>query len=142
MYRMRAYRMKFIIDKIDDGARHSVSKQDIMAILAAVPSEWTEGVVRVRLANGGRTPLRVWLAGGEMTILSRGRARELIVDEILIQLAKNALGLQRGLGHLTKDDRKKLTKMIEPVRPVVWSQLDNPVGKMIEIKLNDFNNSH
>ena len=129
--------MRIIVDKVDSGRRHSVSKQDIRAIFASVPTDWREGVKEVRLANGFRARLPVWLVGGEMTILSRGVAKQVVVEEILIQLAKNALGLRRGLGQLTNADRVKLTAMIQPYLRSVWQNIEDArTPKVHELKLN------
>ncbi len=43
--------MKIRADKIDEGPRHCLNAQDVRLILAAVPPEWTKGLVEVRLAN-------------------------------------------------------------------------------------------
>jgi hypothetical protein len=131
--------VKITVDKIDDGWAHSISKQDVRAIFASVPEEWRKGVAHVRLANGLGSPLRAWLAGGEMTIHSRGLSKRVVVAEILIQLAKNALEMRRGLGRLTKADRVKLTAMIQPVLPAVWNEIgrSKPPSRIVEMKLNE-----
>jgi hypothetical protein len=131
--------MKIVVDKIDDGWRHSLSKQDVRAIFVSVPQEWREGVNEVRLSNGLGSPMRAWLVGGEMTINSRGRSKQVVVEEILIQLAKNALGMRRDLGRLTKADRVKLTAMIQPILAAVWNEIGkrNPSSSIVEIKLNE-----
>ena len=130
--------MKIVVDKVECNPAHSISRQEVKAIFAGVPEEWKSGVERIRLANGSRRRLPVWLVGGEMTILSRGLSKRFVVDEILIQLAKHALGLRRGLGQLTKADRIKLTAMVQPVLPGVWKQINDvaSVRKVIEYKLN------
>jgi len=130
--------VKIVVDKVTDGRRHSITKQDVRAIFASVPEAWRQGVKEVRLANGSRLRLPVWLVGGEMTIWSRGVAKELIVEEILIQLAKNALQLRRGLGQFTKADRIKLTAMIQPFLPAVWNEIEKfKVPGVTEIKFNE-----
>lgn len=129
--------MKIVVDKIDAGSRHSISKQDVRAIFASVPEDWRDGVTEVRLANV-RSNLPVWLVNGEMTIRSRGFAKRVVVDEILIQLAKNALGLRRNLGRLAKADRIKLTAMIQPYLHRVWQNIeDAKLPTVSELKLTE-----
>jgi len=111
--------MKIIIEKINSGLEHSISKKDIKKIIDIVPDDWI-GVSNIFLISSQLYQNSGWdrpVVQNNTTfkILSRGIDRNIIIKELLIELAIRPSKNYPTYGHsLNKSQRKKLEELIIP----------------------------
>lgn len=109
--------MKIHADKIEGTPPHAIRVKDLRAILAALPSNWTEGISEVRLSNSQE--LRSWAFfsryDGTLTIYSRrGSAKEALIAT-LSELAACVLGLATRRRHRRSDrESHRILPLIQP----------------------------
>jgi hypothetical protein len=111
--------MKIITEKINSEPNHSISKKDIKAIIDIIPDDWI-GVAHVfsissqlfKNSSWDRPVIQNYVT---FKILSRGIDRNIIIKELLIELAIRPTKTNPPKGHsLTKSQRKKLEEFIMP----------------------------
>ena len=86
--------MKIHRDKIDGSPWHGLSVREVRLILAAVPPEFIEGLVEVRLANGPGPRAYFFHGDGRLTIYSRSGTERQILVAVLSVLAAPSLNIQ------------------------------------------------
>lgn len=111
--------MKIITDKLNSEPFHSVTKKDVQAVIDVVPKDWIGlhhvFAISAQLYKNSRWPRPVIKNGVTFKILSRGIDKEIIIKELLIELAIFPTILSSGYAHsLTKEQRKTLKVAIEP----------------------------
>jgi hypothetical protein len=111
--------MKIIIEKINSGLEHSISKKDIKKVIDIVPNDWI-GVAHIFLISSQLYQNSGWdrpVVQNNTTfkILSRGIDRNIIIKELLIELAIRPSKNFPTHGHsLIKSQRKKLEEFVKP----------------------------
>lgn len=109
--------MKIHADKIEGNPPHAIRVKDLRVILAALPSEWTEGISEVRLSNSQE--LRSWAFfsryDGTLTIYSRGGSAKEALIATLSELAACTLGIATRQRHRRSDQEShRILPLIKP----------------------------
>ena len=111
--------MKIIAEKINNGPKHSITKSDIKEVIKIIPNEWI-GVAHIfsissQLFKNSGWDRPVIQNNTTFKILSRGIDKNLILKELLIELAIAPTKTYPAKNHsLSKSQRKKLEELILP----------------------------
>jgi hypothetical protein len=119
--------MKIRADKIDDGPPHRLNAQDVRLILATVPSEWIEGLVEVRLANGRGPRAYLMHSEGRLIIYSRYSKDRQILTKILSALAAPSLNITNVVARRpSKPEQRRLDHYIQPIVDKLLATMTTP----------------
>jgi hypothetical protein len=119
--------MKIRADKIDDGPPHRLNAKDVRLILAAVPPEWIEGLVEVRLANAPGPRAYLMHSEGRLIIYSRYSTERQILTEILSALAAPSLNITNVVARRpTKPEQHRLDRFIQPILDKLLAVMTTP----------------
>jgi hypothetical protein len=111
--------MKIITEKVHSEPAHAITKKEVGAIIDVVPDDWI-GVAHVFLISAQLFENSNWdrpviQNNTTFKILSRGIEKNLIIKELLIEMAIRPTQTYPPRGHtLTKSQRRKLEELIEP----------------------------
>lgn len=109
-------RLKIRADKIDDGAPHGLTAQDVRFILATVPPKWIDGLVEVRLANAPGPRAYLMHSEGRFIIYSRYTTKRQVLTEILSALAAPSLNITNVVARSpSKPEQRRLDRHIHPL---------------------------
>lgn len=119
--------MKIHADKIDGTPLHGLTVRDVRLILAAVPPEWIEGIVEVRLANGPGPKAYLFHGDGRLTIYSRSGTERQILLAVLSVLAAPSLKIQSTVSRSpSKAEAHRLEQFIEPIVVRILTEMTPP----------------
>lgn len=109
--------MKIHLDKIEAEPPHALRARDLRLVLETVPSNWTESIAEVRLANsleymgyGARAFFSTY--DGGFTIYCRGCKTDQTLAAILEELAAKSLGIRR---QLWTPYSKSVARQLQPI---------------------------
>ena len=119
--------MKIHADKIEGSPSHGLTARDVRLILAAVPHDWIEGLVDVRLANGPGPRAYLFRSEGRLTIYSRSGTKRQVLIEVLSALAAPALNITNCVARgPSKAEKHRLEQFIEPFVEQVLPDMTPP----------------
>jgi hypothetical protein len=125
--------MKIHADKIDGSPWHGLSVREVRLILAAVPPEWIEGLVEVRLANGPGPRAYLFHGDGRLTIYSRSGTERQILVAVLSVLAAPSLNIQSTVSRSpSKAEAHRLEQFIEPIVERILAEMTPPTKRSPE----------
>jgi len=125
--------MKIHADKIEGGPPHGLIVRDVRLILAAVPPEWIEGLVEVRLANGTGPRAYLFRSDGRLTIYSRSGTKRQILVEVLSVLAAPSLNIKSTVSRSpSKAEAHRLEQFIEPIVERISAEMTPPTKRSPE----------
>ena len=110
--------MKIHADKIESPPSHALSVKSVKCILKSIPSEWTEHISEVRIANSLESAPRVFLNlyDNILTIHSRGATPKRATEMILSELAAVYHGYTTRHWHrLSASEKVQVQKIIQPL---------------------------
>ena len=111
--------MKIIVEKINDELNHSITKNDIKILLEIIPKDWI-GVAHVfkissQLYDKSKWDRYVIQNNTTFNILSRGIQKQLVIKDLLIELALRPNKVYPAYGHqLNSQQIKKVEQIILP----------------------------
>lgn len=116
---MALLNMKIIIEKVTSEPYHSITKKDVETVIDIVPDDWV-GVAHVFSITAQRFENSGWDRpvienNTTFNIMSRGMDRNVMIKELLIEMAIRPAKIYSHKGHaLTKAQRKMLEELIKP----------------------------
>jgi hypothetical protein len=109
--------MKIIIDRLDGPPPHALTREDLLAIVRAVPPQWwipRTFHLKATLPEHCAFKRPVVFTAFRMNIYSRGLTPEDARKEILRQLA-TPFGNRRPFGAVSKADLEGIDRAVEPI---------------------------
>jgi hypothetical protein len=112
--------MKIIVEKINGAPNHSVNKNDIKMLLEIIPKEWI-GVAHVfkvssQMYDNSKWDRYVIQNNTTFNILSRGIEKELVIKDLLIEIALIPNKIYTINRHkISFEQRKKMEEFIQPL---------------------------
>ncbi|QIF02078.1 hypothetical protein [Roseimicrobium sp. ORNL1] len=129
--------MKVIVDSVEEGHRHGLSKEDIRVLWPLIPQPWRECVKAVRLSNSLHSAIAAEYVSQSkrLNIYSRGKSREEVIWSIFAELL-----LHYSMTHptlLQKISKAQTAKIDSEIAPMVAAVLKE-LREVAQAKSMDF----
>ena len=132
--------VKIHVDKIEGGPPHVLNRRDVRLIIETVPGDWTKEIKEIRISNSLEWNSHTFFSryDGSLTIYSRNRTKERVLNAVLSELAAISIGLDRGVRYRPKAVRDRLSKMTAAYKQKLLPLIGPPPQPKVRVALEPY----